>query len=394
MNEVTAVPARIYLDNAATSWPKPEAVYRSVDDFNRRLGSPAGRSTYAEAVEVSRRVDAVRSDVAALLGAAHAAQVIFVSNGTDALNLVLHGLLSAGDHVVTTVTEHNSVLRPLRTLQDAGLIQVTHVDCDDAGRVEPAHVRAALRPNTRLIAINHASNVTGAIQPVADIAEIARRAGVLSLCDAAQTAGHLDASLPTLGVDFVATPGHKGLLGPLGTGIVAMRPDAAACLRTVRQGGTGTRSEDTRQPEELPDKFESGNLNVPGILGLGAGLQYLREQGLPGLAEAGTAMIARLCEGLRGVDGVTVWGPTDPTRRVPLVSITLPGYDPQEAGLVLDGAYRIQVRAGLHCAPAMHRRMGTVEQGGTLRFSLGPFTTSDEIETAIRAVGELAAGAL
>ncbi len=389
MSQPAAELSRIYLDNAATSWPKPPAVYEAVDDYQRRLGAPAGRSGYAEASEVSGRIEAARRRIANLLGLADANHLVFTFNGTDSLNIVLHGLLQRGDHVVSTVVEHNSVLRPLADLTRCD-VTATYVGCSDVGIVEPDAVRAALRPNTRLVAVAHASNVTGALQPVAQISRIARDHGALVLCDAAQTVGHLSVDIHQLGVDFLAASGHKGLLGPLGTGILAIRPEISGELRSVRQGGTGTQSEGG-QPEDLPAKFESGNLNVPGILGLDAGARYLTERGLADVDRHGRQLCQQLLAGLGEISGVRIFGPTDAQDRVPLVSMVCNGYDPQEMALALDAACRIQVRAGLHCAPRVHEAMGTLASGGTLRFSLGPFNTSAEIDSAIRAVAELMA---
>ena len=387
----SADPRRIYFDNAATSWPKPEAVYAAVEQYQRTLGAPAGRSGYAEAVVVSQAVEDVRRRVARLVGLQDSTHLVFTANGTDSLNLAIHGLLRRGNHVVTTVIEHNSVLRPLECLQRDGVITVTRVPCDSTGYVDPESVRAAIRPNTRLVAVSHASNVTGARQPIEAIAAVAHAAGVLVLCDAAQTAGHTTLDMPALGADLLAASGHKGLLGPLGTGILAISPQVASQLHSVRQGGTGTRSEETSQPDELPSKFESGNLNVPGILGLGAGIEFLESQGLDLLAGQTLALTKRLLAGLSEIPGVRILGPPAVTERVPLVSIMIEGYDPQEVAVALDAVHRIQVRPGLHCAPAMHRSLQTHTQGGTVRFSLGVFNLPEHIETTIRAVAEVAA---
>jgi cysteine desulfurase family protein len=381
---------RIYLDNAATSWPKPPAVYAAVDHYQRELGAPAGRSGYAEAVVVAQAVEDARRRIARLLGLADPTHLIFTANGTDSLNLVIHGLLNAGDHVITSVVEHNSVLRPLTHLEDAEQITVTRVGCGSSGIVDPGEIRAALRPATRLIVLAHASNVTGAVQPVAEVGRIAREAGVLLLCDAAQTVGHVPVEMAQLHVDFLAASGHKGLLGPLGTGVLAVRPEVAHVLRSVRQGGTGTHSEQTRQPDDLPAKFEAGNLNVPGILGLGAGAGYLAECGLNEVHRRGLELTSRLLDGFRAIKGLRVLGPPTAQQRVPLVSIVVEGYDPQEVAFSLDAIYRIQVRPGLHCAPAMHRWLGTHETGGTVRFSLGALTTSAEIDAAVDAIAEVA----
>ncbi len=382
---------RIYLDNAATSWPKPEAVYAAVDDYLRLNGAPAGRSGYAEAARASQAVENVRRQVATLLGLGDASHLIFTFNGTDSLNLAIHGLLKPGDHVITSVVEHNSVLRPLAWCEEAGMISVTRVACDRRGVVDPDDFRAALRRETRLVALIHASNVTGAVQPVAEVARIAHEAGALVLCDAAQSAGHVPVAIDELGADFLALPGHKGLLGPLGTGVLAIQPAAARHLQSIRQGGTGTQSEQARQPDALPYRFESGNLNVPGILGMGAGVAWLIEQGLANLQRRAEALTDRLLDGLRSIRGITLFGPPSAQDRVPLVSIAIEGYDPQEAALWLDAAHRIQVRAGLHCAGAMHESLGTTRSGGTLRFSLGPFSSDEDIDRTIAAVAEFAA---
>lgn len=382
---------RVYLDNAATSWPKPPAVYQAVDQFLREIGAPASRGGYSEAVAVAQQVARTRSELAELVGLSDPSHVIFTLNGTDALNLVLYGLLRSGDHVVTTVVEHNSVLRPLAHLEAARHITVTHVGCNSQGLVDPDDVRAALKSNTRLVAINHASNVSGAVQPVAEIGQIAHAAGALVLCDAAQSLGHLPVDLNELHADFLAAPGHKGLLGPLGTGVLAIRPGLADQLESVRQGGTGSRSEQTLQPDELPDKFEAGNLNVPGIVGLSAGIAYLKNQGLGAIEAHGQALLRRLLEGLASIDGLRILGPAVADDRVPLVSMALPGYDPQEVALVLDAAHRIQVRAGLHCAPLIHQALGTYAAGGAVRISPGAFSTLAEVDAAVHALAEMVA---
>ncbi len=381
---------RIYLDNAATSWPKPEAVYAAVDAYQRNLGAPAGRSGYAEAVTVSQAVENVRRRIARWLGLADASHLIFTANGTDSLNLVIHGLLRPGDHVVTSVAEHTSVLRPLRHWEQRG-VTVTRVGCDGSGVINPRDVRAALRPTTRLVAVCHASNVTGAVQQTDEIGRIAREGGARLLCDAAQSVGHMPVDIGSLNVDYLAASGHKGLLGPLGTGLLAIRPDAADALVSVRQGGTGTRSQQAWQPDEMPSKFESGNLNVPGILGLGAGVDFLAERGAETVCREGRALAGRLLEGFGAIGGVGVFVRSTAERRVPLVSIVIEGFDPAEVALTLDSVYRIQVRPGLHCAPAMHGALNTLDAGGTVRFSLGPFTTEADVDASVQAVAEIAA---
>ena len=388
-----SLPARrIYLDNAATSWPKPEAVYAAVDRYQRELGAPAGRGAYAEALEVGQAVEAARRAAAALIGAEDPRRIIFALNGTDALNLAIHGLLDAAPgHVVTTIAEHNSVLRPLRELEQSGRIEVTRIACNASGVVDPDDVRRALRPDTALVIITHASNVTGALQSAPEVARLARERGVLCLVDAAQTLGEVPISLTDMPADLLAAPGHKGLLGPLGTGLLYVRPGVEQRLKSVRQGGTGSFSDDDRQPEALPDKYEPGNLNVPGILGLGAGIQWLQQQGLPDVRLRAVELTERLLSGLMGTSGVQVHGPSSASERVAVVSLTLAGIDSQELAAALDSAYRIQTRPGIHCAPSMHRALGTLQSGGTVRFSLGAMTTPDEVDAAIDAVREIAA---
>lgn len=385
---------RIYLDNAATSWPKPEAVYAVVERYQRTLGAPAGRGAYAEAGEVEKAVEATRAGLARLLGAADPRQVIFTFNGTDSLNLAIHGLLGEGDHVVTTVVEHNSVLRPVATLEGAGRISVTRVGCDAAGVVDPGDIRAAINSRTRLIALVHASNVTGAVQPVEVVGEIAREHGVTFLMDAAQTVGELPIDVSQLPVDLLAAPGHKGLLGPLGTGLLYIRPGLEQRLASVRQGGTGSRSESDRQPETLPDKYEAGNLNVPGILGLGAGVEFLAGRGIEAVRAGARALAEQLLDGLSAIEGVTIHGPPTAEGRVAVVSISIQGYDPQEVAAMLDAAHGIQTRSGLHCAARMHAALGTLERGGTVRLSPGVFNTAEDIEAAVQAVQQLASAAV
>ena len=381
---------RIYLDNAATSWPKPEAVYAAVDDYQRRLGAPAGRSAYEEAMEAGQGVDRTRQALARFLNSAEPRQIVFTSNGTEALNLAIHGLLRPGDHVVTTVVEHNSVLRPLRLLENRGQISVTRVGCDAEGFVSPDEVRRAMRTNTRLVAVAHVSNVTGAVQPIEEIGRLTKSSQALFLVDAAQSLGHLPIDVRALGIDLLAAPGHKGLLGPLGTGLLYIRPGVEQELESLRQGGTGTQSEEDIQPEALPEKYEAGNLNTPGILGLGAGVRYLLDRGWNDLREHETALTERLLSSLQGIVGVRIHGPQHTAGRLGVISCTVEGYEPQEVAIALDAAYRVQVRAGLHCAPQMHRALGTLEQGGAVRFSLGHFTTAEEIDIAADAVRQIA----
>jgi cysteine desulfurase/selenocysteine lyase len=381
---------RIYLDNAATSWPKPEAVYRAVERYQRDVGAAAGRGSYAEALEAGRLVEMARAGASRLIAAGDSRRIVLTHSGTDGLNLAIHGFLEPGDHVVTTAAEHNSVLRPLRELENHSGVHVTRVACDPAGRVDPDDIRRAMTSATKLIAIVHASNVTGAIQPVAEVGRIARDHGATVLVDAAQTLGHLPISVDEMLVDLLAAPGHKGLLGPLGTGILYIRPGIESRLRSIRQGGTGTRSEEDCQPQSLPDKYESGNANVPGLAGLAAGIEFVETLGLLAIRRHELALIERFLEQLRPARQVQVFGPTQLAERVGVVSVRVEGYDPQEIAAVLDASYGIQVRSGLHCAPLVHRAMGTFGGGGTVRFSFSPSNTLEEIDAAAAAIVEIA----
>jgi len=379
---------RIYLDNAATSWPKPEAVYRAVDDYHRKLGAPAGRSSYREAAAIERLVGSCRQKIARLIGAADARQIVFTLNGTDALNMALHGLLSPGDHVVTSVCEHNSVLRPLRFLAEQRQIAATYVGCNSPGIVDPDEVRRAITPQTRLVAIVHASNVTGAIQPVAAIGQIAKERGIPVLVDAAQSLGYLPVDVSALGSDLLAAPGHKGLLGPLGTGLLYLSAEIAERLVPLRQGGTGTRSDQDVQPLTLPDRYESGNLNVPGIVGLEAGVSHILQAGIERCRTSTEQLTSRLLAALAEMPLVTIYGPRQSAQRVGVISLNVQGYDPRELASLLDANWSIQTRAGLHCAPRMHAALGTAP-AGTLRLSVGHFTTEAEIDAAIAAIREI-----
>jgi cysteine desulfurase family protein len=380
----------IYLDNAATSFPKPEGVYEAVDHYQRRVGAAVGRGAYEASVDATALVQRCRKKVAELFGAESPDRIIFTFNGTDSLNLALHGSLDAGDHVVTSVVEHNSVLRPLREIHERIGIDVTCVEADSAGQVDPADVRSALRPRTKLVALTHASNVTGGIQPIAEIGKMVREAGVLFLVDAAQTSGHLPIDLRSLAVDLLACAGHKGLLGPLGTGVLYVRPGVESRLRSFRQGGTGTQSELDRQPDTLPEKYESGNHNAPGLVGLEAGVSWILKCGVAEISRHEREVADRLRRGLMAIDGVRLYGPADVANCVGVVSLSIVGHDPQDVAAILDQSFGIQARAGLHCAPGAHRAIGTLAGGGTVRLSVGAFTTENDVDAACAAIAQIA----
>jgi cysteine desulfurase / selenocysteine lyase len=382
-----AADAVIYLDNAATSWPKPPAVAASIVDFlEHRAGNP-GRSGHALAVAADAVVAATRSELGALFGVPDPARIVFTLNATDALNMALWGLLVPGDRVVTTTIEHNAIIRPLHALAERG-VTVTRVACAPDGTLDLDDLDRALRSGpVRLVAMCHASNVVGTILPARDAARLAHERGSIFLLDAAQTAGVLPIDVLEMGIDLLAVPGHKALLGPTGTGALYVAPGVR--LTPLRQGGTGTRSQEERQPEELPAALEAGTLNTVGIAGLGAALRYLRQRGREAIRAHELALTARLMDGLRDIPGIHVHGTGDPERQVATVSISLDGWEPVDVAAALDSSFGIAVRSGLHCAPLAHRTLGTFPRG-TVRLSPGCFSTDDDVDQAVAAVRKLA----
>jgi cysteine desulfurase/selenocysteine lyase len=388
--------SRLYLDNAATSFPKPESVYKAVEDCLRNVGSAHGRSGTRGAMTVQSLVERARSGVARLLGASRPDRVVFTAGGTDGLNLVLRGLLRPGDHVVAGSVEHNSVLRPLRALEAVG-VRLSLVPPRCGVVLDENDFRAAMRPDTRLVVVQHASNVTGERQPVEKIANLAHAAGALVLVDAAQTVGSMPLDVRALGCDFLAAPAHKGLLAPLGTGFVWFGDGMEERVESLRQGGTGTASELETQPSTMPDKYEAGNPNGPGLAGLAAAVAWLEQTGVDIVAVREREAVARFRDELAGEPGVELFrshssneGPDD---GVGVVSLRIAGYDPRDAAMILDESFEIDTRPGLHCAPGAHRALGTDRGGGTVRFSFGPFTTPADAERAADAVRQIARSA-
>jgi cysteine desulfurase/selenocysteine lyase len=376
----------LYFDNAATSFPKPASVYDAIDDFMRHSAGNPGRGAHRLSLAASQVVDETRALLAQLFHAPDPQRIIFTANATDSLNLALYGLLQPGNHVVTTTMEHNAVVRPLYTLQQQG-VRVTRVPCASDGSIEPEAILSALRPETRLVVMLHASNVTGTILPVAAVGAAMREHGALLLVDAAQTAGVLPIDVQAMHIDLLAFPGHKGLFGPPGTGglIIGER----VRLRSLRQGGTGTRSEEEEQPTGLPEGLEPGTLNSVGIAGLGAGVRFILEQGTEQIAAHEAALVQRLLQGLNTVPGLTIYGPADAQRQVGVVSLRLEHWEPMDVGVALDQEFEIAVRTGLHCAPLAHRTIGTFPTG-TVRLAPGYWTTAQDIDRAIEALRCLA----
>ncbi len=385
----------IYLDNAASSWPRPGAVVERVRAWIGGNGANPGRGNHRAARRAGRAVREARVRTADLLGVDDASRIVLTSGATHALNLAIRGLLEPGDHVVTTALEHNAVLRPLRHLEATRDIGFSVVDPAPDGRVRPGEVAGALEPATRLVAVTHASNVLGTVQPVGEIVEAVRRRagrGAAVLVDAAQTAGVLDLPVERWGVDLLALAGHKGLFGLQGTGALYVAPDVS--LEPLMAGGTGTRSHEARPPPEMPERLEPGTPNTPGLVALAEGLRFLEETGLEAVREKESALHRRLVEGLRSTEGVRVHGPPGAgDDGLAVVAFGFPGADPAEAAFLYDRRHDIAVRAGLHCAPWTHRWLGTLDRDppGAVRASPGFFTTGDDVSAFLEATRELAA---
>ena len=410
---------RIYLDNAATSFPKPACVIDSMVRYATNLGTSA-RGAYSEVKQTAAMVEICRQRIARLIGARHgdaASHIIFTLNTTDAMNLAIHGVVrralrtlpaSRRVHLVTSELDHNSALRPFNFLQDAygDRVTQTRVRLDPAtGMLDPADFARAMTDETILVATLHASNVTGAIQPIAEIGAICREKGVLFLLDAAQSLGHVPVDVDAMSVDLLAMPGHKGLLGPTGTGALYIRPGVEAVMDTVREGGTGQRSELEAMPTMLPDRFEPGSHNTIGIIGLSEAVGWILETRLEQLRIHELELIDQILHGLCGHDappGLKLLGPTRPESRVGVFSFTHEAIDPANFGHLLETRYGILSRSGLHCAPVAHAVMGTAGCGGgtvgsglgATRLSVGPFTTAAEVQIALAAVREICTGAL
>lgn len=378
----------IYLDNAATSFPKPESVYRAIDHFNRHVGANPGRSGYATARQAGRIVTETRKLLAQLLRVDDPDQIVFTFNATEAVNLGLKGLLLPNDHVVVTATDHNSVLRPVRSLVEQRQVAVTCVGSDAAGHVDPEDIRAALRPETRLVCMTHASNVTGTIHDISTISNLVHENGTLLMVDAAQTAGCAPIDVQEMQIDLLAFTGHKGLLGPQGTGGLYIKPGLE--IQPLCEGGTGSESSSDRQPEKMPDRFEGGTHNTPGLAGLGAGVRFVLETGVEAIQAHERSLTERLLDRLASISGVKVYGPTSGACRVAVVSFTLKGWPPLNLAHLLASGYGIATRSGLHCAPLIHRYLGTSDTG-TVRASIGYFNTTDDIGALRDALEQIAA---
>jgi len=379
----------IYLDNAATSWPKPPEVAAAMAEYLAESGGNPGRSGHRLSIAAGRVVLEAREAVASLFNMEDPFRVVFTLNATHALNMALFGLLRPGDRAVTTAMEHNSVMRPLRELERRG-VEVVVVPCDAAGFVDVDHFLRELARGARVACFQHASNVSGTIQPLELLAAAARAAGAYSVVDAAQTAGVLPIDVTAMGIDLLAFTGHKGLQGPPGTGGLVLGPAFdPEILQPLVRGGTGSRSEFEEHPAMLPDRFEAGTPNGVGLAGLAAGLTVLTNRTVERVRAEERELTTRLHHALTAISGVKVYGPDDPSHRTAVLSLRIEGTAQDEVGLMLDEEFGILTRVGLHCAPAAHRTLGTFPDGA-VRLSLGYFTSAREIDQTAEAVRRIA----
>ena len=375
----------IYLDNAATTYPKPEKVYEKVMDCMKNYCANPGRAGHKLAMKAAREIYDARENVARLFNIDNPMNIVFTNNATESLNLAIKGSVKAGDHIITTSMEHNSVIRPIKALEMIG-VENTIVQCDSEGFLDIDDIKKAIKPNTKLIVTTHASNVCGTIIDIKSVGNVAKENNILYLVDASQTAGVYDINIQDMNVDMIAAPGHKCLLGPQGTGVLYIREGLN--LTILKEGGTGSKSEDLFQPELLPDKYESGTHNTPGIVGLGEGIKFIFEEGIENIREHEEKLCEYMLNRLEEIPNITVYGPKDSKKRASVISINIGTIDSGEITFLLDSEYDIATRSGIHCAPLAHKTLGTLQQGA-VRFSLGYFNTKDDIDKAIDALKEI-----
>ena len=379
----------IYLDNSATSFPKPEEVYSYMCDFYRHHGVSPGRSGFDAAIETEEEVFRTRKLLTEFFNGDDPNRLTFSYNASDSLNMVIQGLAMPGDHVITTNLEHNSVLRPLFHLQESGMIEVTHISFDQYGYIDPADVKKAIKKNTRMVVLNHCSNVIGTIQPVAEVGAICREAGVYLVLDSTQSAGAVPVDIKAMNIDVVVFTGHKCLMGPTGIG------GSYVCdhvpVRYTRFGGTGVRSAQKTHLEEFPYRLECGTLNLIGVAGLNAGVRWVMEQGIENIHRQEMILWNMLVAGLKEIDNIILYCAKSEENHNPVLSLNIKGFESSDVGIMLDVDYGIASRTGLQCAPRVHEQIGTDKLHGTVRLSIGPFNTENDINTAITALAEIAA---
>jgi len=381
----------IYLDNAATAWPKPENVYQFMIDFYKRCGVNPGRSGFDLAIEAGNIVEDLRKRLTKFFGGDEDApeRLCFGYNATDALNLIINGILSPGDHVVTTNLEHNSVIRPINHQVRDGAVEATFVPFGSDGFVDPNDIKAAIRKNTKLVIVNHGSNVLGTIQPVSEIGRVCKEMNVLFGVDSSQTAGVIPIDMKEMNIDVLAFTGHKALMGCTGIGGLCVRKDIE--IRQTRSGGTGVDSLYPYHLERYPYRLEYGTPNMVGIAALWAGQDWIDAQGIENIYAHEHRLAKKLVNGFKEIDGLTSYCCNDMKNHLSTVSINVEGMDAGNVGTWLDVNYNIATRTGLHCAPLAHKQIGTLEKHGAVRFSIGAFNTDDDIDAAVSAIAEIAA---
>lgn len=372
----------IYFDNAATSFPKPECVYKAVDKCMREYCANPGRSGHKLSLEAGRIILEARELLSEMINVKKSDNVMFSLNATDALNTAIKGLLNSGDHVITTSMEHNSVLRPLKALEKQG-VENTIIQCDKKGELSLEELTKAIKPNTKVVISTHASNVIGTKMPIKEIGLLSHSKGLIYIVDSAQTAGVYNIDVEDMQIDILTFTGHKGLMGPQGVGGFYIRDGIP--LRQMREGGTGSMSESLIHPEIFPDKFESGTPNTPGIAGLAAGLSFIKEKGIENIRKHEETIAKYFIRKISEVQEIMFYGSAEEESRVPVVSLNIKGKTSAEVSFILDRDYDIATRPGLHCAPMAHKTIGTFDQG-TVRFSFGYFNTINEVDRAIEAL--------
>ncbi len=378
----------IYLDNSATSFPKPDVVYDFMNSFYRSHGVSPGRSGFDAAIETEEMVQDTRILLTELFNGDDPNRLTFSYNASDSLNMILQGLANKGDHVITTMLEHNSVLRPLFHLSQDGIIEVTHLPFDNNGYVNPDDFRKAIQKNTSMVVVNHCSNVIGTVQPLAEIGAICKNHGLLFIVDASQSAGAIPIDMKELGIDVLVFTGHKCLMGP--TGIGGSYVMEGVPVRLTRFGGTGVRSAQKTHLEEFPYRLECGTLNLLGVAGLNAGVKWVTEQGIENLHQKEIALWDTLRKGIQSIDNVITYCADNSENRNPVLSLNVGGFESGDVGTMLDVDYNIACRTGLQCAPLVHEGIGTTNIHGTVRLSLGPFNEKSHVEAAVKAITEIA----
>ena len=378
----------IYLDNAATSFPKPDAVYRYMDTFYRNHGVSPGRSGYDAAIETETLVFETRELLTTLFNGDDPNRLTFSYNASDSLNMIIQGLAEKGDHMVTTNLEHNSVLRPLYHLEQSGMVEVTYLPFDENGYVDPGDIMKAIKPNTKMVVLNHVSNIVGTVQPAKEIGEICKKEGVYFVLDASQSAGIIPLNVQSMGVDALIFTGHKSLMGP--TGIGGSYVSADLPVKGTRFGGTGVNSAQRTHLTEYPYRLECGTLNILGVAGLNAGLKWILKKGMEKIHKEEYRLYDKLRKALNDTEGVVVQCGHNSENQYAVLSAYIAGMEARDAGMMLDVDHNVAVRTGLQCAPLVHQQLGTDKIKGTIRFSIGPFNTQEHINRTIEAVREIA----